>query len=117
MEDVKPTIDPGGNQATSADCQTTYIEQKVFMLSQAYMWESLDSINGTSKESNVFWKDIETLYDTMWSNYNRSKIECLTTDSDDLFVSLPKCKQSLLRQQWSKCLQPDVNKFAGIHFR
>ena len=52
----------------------------------------------------------------MRSNFNRSKIDSLSL-TDELFVALPKRNLSSLRQQWSKNLQPAVNKFSGIHSR
>jgi ferritin-like protein len=116
QQDVKPSILPSGNQSTSNGRQMSYTEQEIFMLAQSYIRESCDSINGMSKKGDVFWKDIETLYETMRTNFNRSKIDSLSL-TDQLFVSLPKRNLSSLRQQWSKNLQPAVNKFAGIHFR
>lgn len=116
-EDIKPAaILPSGNQSTSNGRQMTYSEQEIFMLAQSYIRESCDSINGTSKKGDVFWKDIETSYETMRSNFNRSKIDSLSL-TDELFVALPKRNLSSLRQQWSKQLQPAVNKFRGIHSR
>ena len=72
------------------------------------------------KKAEVFWKDIKTLYETMRSNYNHFKIDCLALTTDEngggpLFVALPNCNQCSLRQQWSKSIQPAINKFGGIH--
>ena len=108
QQDVKPTIGPSGtSQSTSTGRQMSYTEQEIFMLAQAYIRESCDSIDGTSKKAKVFWKDIETVYETMQSKFNRSKIDSLSL-TDELFVALPKRNLSSLRQQWSNNLQPEL---------
>ena len=57
-----------------------FTAQEILMLAQAYMHESLDPINGTSKKADVMWNDICQSYNKLRQAYDRGKIERLSAD-------------------------------------
>ena len=106
--DVKPTI----NRSKRSQGFTA---QEVLMLAQAYMRESLDPINGTSKKADAMWKDICHAYNKMRQDFDRHKIENLSQDKS--YTPLPERPSPSLKNHWTKYIQPAVNKFAGMHHR
>lgn len=115
--------DPPPSQHDEADVkpktvtvrQAGFTRQEILMLAQAYMRESLDPIRGTNKKADVMWKDIYDSYDKLRQAHDRSKMDRLSLDTP--FTPLPERTSVSLKNQWSKSLQPSVNKFAGIHFK
>lgn len=107
QKDVKPTRPKPRSQGFTA--------QEILMLAQAYMRESLDPINGTSKKADVMWKDICQSYNKLRQEYDRGKIERLSADKP--YTPLPERPTPSLKNHWTKYIQPAVNKFVGIQHR
>ena len=107
-EDVKPSLKKPARQQS-------FNEQEVLLLAQAYMRESLDPIRGTSKKADVMWNDIEQTYNRLRQEHDARKLARLSVD--EAHTPLPERKKGSLRSQWSKSIQPAVNKFVGIHHR
>ena len=106
-EDVKPSVKKARQQS--------FNEQEIFLLAQAYMRESLDTIRGTSKKGGVMWNDIETTYNRLRQEHDARKLARLAIGQSH--TPLPDRKKGSLKSQWTKSIQPAVNKFAGIHHR
>ena len=108
-EDVKPSAKKARAR------QQSFNEQEVLLLAQAFMRESLDPIRGTSKKADVMWNDIEQTYNRLRQEHDARKLARLSID--DAHTPLPERMKGALRSQWTKSIQPAVNKFAGIHHR
>ncbi len=87
---------------------TGFSKQEILFLAKAYMRASSDPIVGTFQSDKTFYQKVCNNYNQLVAGWNQEK------DDSKCVLLFSFCTKYSLQSHFWRCLQPAVQKFAGI---